>query len=80
MVRLQMQFPYVKGSELYDGTKHDVDAVDCVQYGSTNIYVVEYNTKAKEKTAPTVCFVSIIKENNNPVIKSIFKLLCFFDS
>ena len=42
MVRLQMQFPYVKGSELYDGTKHDVDAVDCVQYGSTNIYVVEY--------------------------------------
>ena len=42
MVKLSMQFPYVKGSTLYDGTKHDVDAIDCVKYSSTNIYLVIY--------------------------------------
>ena len=42
MVKLSMQFPYVKGSTLYDGTKHDVDAIDCDKYSSTNIYLVIY--------------------------------------
>ena len=42
MVKLSMQFPYVKGSTLYDGTKHEVEAIDCVKYSSTNIYLVIY--------------------------------------
>lgn len=42
MVKLLMQFPNFIGSKIYDGTKHEVDAIDCVRYSSTNIYIVEY--------------------------------------
>ena len=42
MVKVYMQFPYVKGSKLYDGEKHDCDTVDAVKIGRTNIYVLEY--------------------------------------
>ena len=39
MVKLLMQFPNFIGSKIYDGTKHEVDAIDCVRYSSTNIYI-----------------------------------------
>ena len=42
MVNLSIQFPYVKGSTLYDGTKHNCDAVDAAKIGRTNIFVLEY--------------------------------------
>ena len=42
MVKLLMQFPYVKGSTLYDGEKHSCEAVDAVKIARTNIYVLEY--------------------------------------
>ena len=50
MVNLSIQFPYVKGSTLYDGTKHNCDAVDAAKIGRTNIFVLEYIDHTLNKT------------------------------
>ena len=41
-VRINIQYPYVKGSDLFDGTKHICDAVDCVRISEWSCYAVEY--------------------------------------